>query len=159
MGVQQRQLAMRVCVRALTARSVGVDGDCVRARRDKQSVRDSARESSSSSRWQCAHPRQTEGQWQGCCVQWPEPQQHGPRCVFKVILIPRRFAAACVRVRRVCRCARAISSRSVVLCPGRHWDSNFCDLRHHAGRPCARKKCAASVSCRPCSVLLSLILT
>ena len=84
-----------VCGRSPHDRSVWME-NCVRARRDKQSVRDSARESSSSSQLQCAHPRQTEGQWQGCCVQWPEPQQHGPRCVFKVILIPRRFAAACV---------------------------------------------------------------
>ena len=86
-----------VCGRSPHDRSVWME-NCVRARRDKQSVRDSARESSSSSMWPvavCASAA-NEGQWQGCCVQWPEPQQHGPRCVFKVILIPRRFAAACV---------------------------------------------------------------
>ena len=148
----------RVCAGA--HRTIGRCGWRLRARETRQAKRERQRERKQQQQpvAVCASAA-NEGQWQGCCVQWPEPQQHGPRCVFKVILIPRRFAAACVRVRRVCRCARAISSRSVVLCPGRHWDSNFCDLRHHAGRPCARKKCAASVSCRPCSVLLSLILT
>ena len=89
-------VCVRVCVRALTARSVGVDGE-LRARETRQAKRERQRERKQQQQpvAVCASAA-NEGQWQGCCVQWPEPQQHGPRCVFKVILIPRRFAAACV---------------------------------------------------------------
>ena len=108
--------------------------------------------------WQQAQHRRTcaqqrppaavpwRGQWQGSCVHGPEGSSTTRTKVCLVRFPHSRHMGTCRRYQggASARGSRpAISSRMVVLCR-RHWDSNFCVERHHAG---GRYKAACGRGC------------
>ena len=110
------------------------------------------------SAWQQAQHRRTcaqqrppaavpwRGQWQGSCVHGPEGSSTTRTKVCLVRFPHSRHMGTCRRYQggASARGSRpAISSRMVVLCR-RHWDSNFCVERHHAG---GRYKAACGRGC------------